>query len=197
MQWTNSYGVPCVPARCSGSDKAGTATNQAIAFILCAGFAHCMLHGIDLPVAVPLERWDLQHISASDEIIQSNMLRFGAFAGGIDRFDEAGFRLSKSEAVAMDPQTRVLLQQVAQAMADARPNLTGTADVSTGVYVGCVWQEYQLLLEHLNISPSVNVLTGSGMNFMIGRVSYTFGLQGKASLVVRRSLLALYFCCGC
>lgn len=27
---------------------------------------------------------------------------------------------------------------------------------------------------------SVNVLTGSGMSFIIGRVSYTYGLQGTA-----------------
>ena len=64
---------------------------------------------------------------------------------------------------------------------DARGNLVGTAKESTGVYVGCVWQEYQVLLEHLRVTPSVAVLTGSGMNFMIGRVSYTFGLQGAAS----------------
>ena len=49
---------------------------------------------------------------------------------------------------------------------------------STGVYVACVWQEYQVLLEHLHITPTAAVLTGSGMNFMIGRVSYTLGLQG-------------------
>lgn len=49
---------------------------------------------------------------------------------------------------------------------------------ATGVYVGCVWQEYQLLLEQLAVPPSVSVLTGSGMNFLIGRVSYTFGFQG-------------------
>lgn len=49
---------------------------------------------------------------------------------------------------------------------------------ATGVYVGCVWQEYQLLLEQLATPPSVSVLTGSGMNFLIGRVSYTFGFQG-------------------
>jgi acyl transferase domain-containing protein len=53
---------------------------------------------------------------------------------------------------------------------------------ATGVYVGCVWQEYQLLLEQLAVPPSVSVFTGSGMNFLIGRVSYTFGLQGVASL---------------
>ena len=55
---------------------------------------------------------------------------------------------------------------------------------ATGVYVGCVWQEYQLLLEQLTVPPSVSVLTGSGMNFLIGRVSYTFGFQGVHSLPV-------------
>lgn len=46
------------------------------------------------------------------------------------------------------------------------------------MYVGCVWQEYALYLEHARVAPTAAVLTGSGMNFMVGRVSYTFGLQG-------------------
>lgn len=60
--------------------------------------------------------------------------------------------------------------------------VTGAAPASTGVYVGCVWQEYALFLEHQNVKPTVSILTGSGFNFMIGRVSYTFGLQGEANL---------------
>ena len=55
------------------------------------------------------------------------------------------------------------------------------AAAATGVYVGCVWQEYLLLLEQLAVPPSVSVLTGSGLNFLIGRVSYTFGFQGAHS----------------
>ena len=61
---------------------------------------------------------------------------------------------------------------------DGKEGLLGSKEASTGVYVGCVWQEYQVLLEHLQVTPTVAVLTGSGMNFMIGRVSYTLGLQG-------------------
>lgn len=63
---------------------------------------------------------------------------------------------------------------------DGKESLSGSRKASTGVYVGCVWQEYQVLLEHLHVTPTVAVLTGSGMNFMIGRVSYTLGLQGVA-----------------
>ena len=64
-------------------------------------------------------------------------------------------------------------------MQDMKGGLAGTSPASTGVYVGCVWQEYALFLEHQNVKPTVSILTGSGFNFMIGRVSYTFGLQGR------------------
>ena len=66
-------------------------------------------------------------------------------------------------------------------MQDAGPSLTGTAKSSTGVYVGTVWEEYQIVLDKMNMPASVNVLTGSGMSFMIGRISYTFGYQGLSS----------------
>ena len=56
--------------------------------------------------------------------------------------------------------------------------MEGTLDSSTGVYMGSVWQEYPALLSALHVPDSVHVLTGSGMNFMVGRISYTFGLQG-------------------
>lgn len=61
---------------------------------------------------------------------------------------------------------------------DGQDALAGAPPEATGVYVGCVWQEYALALERLRVAPSVAVLTGSGLNFMVGRVSYTFGFQG-------------------
>lgn len=51
--------------------------------------------------------------------------------------------------------------------------------------MGTVWEEYQHVLADLKVPQSVNVLTGSGMSFMIGRVSYTYGLQG---LILHHSL---------
>ena len=56
--------------------------------------------------------------------------------------------------------------------------LSGTSFASTGVYIGCVWAEYQVLQDNLLLPPSVNSLTGSGLNFTVGRVSYTIGFQG-------------------
>ena len=82
-----------------------------------AGFAECMVEGRDLVTPVPLERWDLDR-SASDaprEVLDSNMLRFGAFAADVAAFDAGGFRLARAEAAAMDPQARALLHAVADA----------------------------------------------------------------------------------
>ena len=38
-------------------------------------------------------------------------VRFGCFVERVDEFDSAAFRLSYTEAAAMDPQCRVLLEQ--------------------------------------------------------------------------------------
>lgn len=65
----------------------------------------------DLCTPVPLERWDVECLSAEDDVLRSNMLRAAYFLDRVDQFDDSAFRQSKSEAIAMDPQTRVLLEQ--------------------------------------------------------------------------------------
>ncbi len=80
-----------------------------------AGFAECMVEGRDLVTPVPLERWDLDCLDAPREVLDSNMLRFGAFAADVAAFDAGGFRLARAEAAAMDPQARALLHVVTKA----------------------------------------------------------------------------------
>ena len=55
------------------------------------------------------------------------------------------------------------------------------------MYVGCIWLEYGQLLEGLSSSgpgwgpagaAGVQAVTGNGLAFMAGRVSYTFGFTG-------------------
>lgn len=49
-----------------------------------------------------------------------------------------------------------------------------------GVFVGCIWLEYAELLRGAGGRPggSAQAVTGNGLAFMAGRVSYTFGLTG-------------------
>ena len=56
---------------------------------------------------------------------------------------------------------------------------------SVGVFVGCIWSEYGDLLAGLGGAGSSQVVTGNGLAFMAGRVSYTFGLTGECHLLFR------------
>ena len=71
-----------------------------------------MLNHVDVPVGVPIERWDLENVSASSETLQSNMLRFGCFLNDAASFDSLAFKMAHGEAVGLDPQSRMLLEGV-------------------------------------------------------------------------------------
>ena len=75
-----------------------------------------MLHSVDVPRAVPIERWDVEHLDASPESQQSNALRFAAFMTDPSLFDSQAFRLAHGEGVGMDPQSRMLLEEVYSAI---------------------------------------------------------------------------------
>lgn len=64
---------------------------------------------------------------------------------------------------------------------------------SMGVFVGCIWTEYGELLQRQQDSSSgtssSQVVTGNGLAFMSGRVSYTFGLTGKFGKISAACLL--------
>ena len=93
---------------------------------------------IDLPVPIPLERWDVDYgTGASTEVIQSNMLRFAALADGVDCFDAGAFRTGPAEAAAMDPQQRVLLEQ-AYAALQVRTHTRMTVQEPTRFYLTLV-----------------------------------------------------------
>ena len=78
----------------------------------------------------------------------------------------------------MDPQNRLLLEQGYAALADARPRVGSLGDTKTGVYVGCMYQEFTQLQYNLGYKISPGIATGNGISYLVGRVSYTFGLQG-------------------
>ena len=47
-----------------------------------------------------------------------------------------------------------------------------------GVYVGCMYHEWLSVLSAHGCQLSQRSFIGNGASFMVGRLSYTFGLQG-------------------
>ena len=49
--------------------------------------------------------------------------------------------------------------------------------------MGSMYQEYQGVLGEAGVKISAGTSTGNGASFMVGRVSYTFGLAGETAAV--------------
>jgi len=79
----------------------------------------------------------------------------------------------------MDPQQRALLEETVRAFHSAgHTNMGALTGSDTGVYVGCIWLEYDQILATAGIPAGAFTVTGNGLAFMSGRVSYTFGFVG-------------------
>lgn len=104
--------------------------------------------------------------------------RFGTFLPDIHAFDTTAFGLSPTEAALMDPQQRLLLEDLAAAAADSGRDARHLTGAAGGVFVGCIWLEYAELLASYGTQSSSMLVTGNGLAFMAGRLSYTFGLTG-------------------
>ena len=76
------------------------------------GFSHAMSHSAEIQRLMPLERWDMEALYSPHVETGRLYARFAATIDGIQAFDHTLFRLSNAEAVSMDPQGRILLEEV-------------------------------------------------------------------------------------
>jgi acyl transferase domain-containing protein/acyl carrier protein len=125
-------------------------------------------------------------------------LRRGGFLDRVDLFDPHFFRISPREAVRMDPQQRLMLEVVWEALEDAGQCVKRLARSRVGVFVGVMNADHaHLNLRHLQ---SVDTYAGAGSSTAIvaSRISYSFDFQGP-SLVVdtlcSSSLVAVHLAC--
>lgn len=75
----------------------------------------------------------------------------------------------------MDPQQRIMIEQTFEAMSTAHlaPD-TNNAQTQTGVYIGCMFQEYLQAQVDLGLRMTAAIATGNGISYLVGRVSYIF-----------------------
>ena len=100
-----------------------------------AGFWAAAFGAADLQRRVPLDRWDVEPLYAADVVPGSMAINapFAAFCDGVAKFDAAAFGLSSTEAVTVDPQQRLLMEETAGALADAAPRCADLTGSLTGV----------------------------------------------------------------
>ena len=106
----------------------------------------------------------------------------GAFLENITGFDANFFGISLTECRSMDPQQRILLQVVYEAIEDAGMRLEDLQQCRTGVYVGLMNLEYgSLVLDPSNLRKIDQFAsTGCALSVVANRISFSLNLTGPS-----------------
>ena len=170
-----------------------------------AAFWNNLKAGRDCIVEVPKSRWDhRRYFNPNDRNGRNSYSKWGGFIDGVDWFDPHFFRISPKQAKVMDPQERLFLQTAWETLEDAgyTPDSlnheTGAlAGKSVGVFVGVMWNDYQLFAAESAVLGG-RVVANATNSSIANHVSYFFDFHGP-SLVVdtacSSSLLAVFLAC--
>ncbi|AHH16330.1 polyketide synthase [Nocardia nova SH22a] len=104
----------------------------------------------------------------------------GGFLDGTADFDAGLFGLSPREALASDPQHRLLLETTWQAFEHAGIDPTGIRGSRTGVFIGTNGNDYPTTLSGYPPELEGYLSVGNAASVASGRISYTFGVEGPA-----------------
>ena len=105
-----------------------------------------MLRGDDLVTEIPPDRWDAdEYYDPEPGVPGRTVSRWGAFLDDVAGFDAEFFGISEREAIAIDPQHRLLLETSWEAVEHAGLNPASLAGSLTGVFVGLTHDDYLVL----------------------------------------------------
>jgi amino acid adenylation domain-containing protein len=112
-------------------------------------------------------------------------LMHGGYLDGVEEFDALFFNITPREADLTDPQARIFLETVWEALDDAgypRHRLRERHGSRVGVWAGSMYNEYPLFGVERSLGGEP-VSAGAGLADIANRVSYFFDLRGPSMTV--------------
>ncbi|ADL52338.1 beta-ketoacyl synthase N-terminal-like domain-containing protein [Clostridium cellulovorans] len=130
----------------------------------------------------------------------SERLRIAGYLEEIDKFDNDFFGISPKEAALMDPNQRILLENVVHTVEDAGETFEALQGSNTGVYIGYSTDFGTEYKDMINVVDTLDgfAATGNTYSVLAGRISYLFDWIGPSMVIdtaCSSSLVALNKAC--
>ena len=163
-------------------------------------FHRILEQGIDCITEVPKERWNSDYYYDSVETVKGTIAsKQGGFIDAVDAFDPEFFQISAKEAKTMDPQQRILLELVWEALEEGGQLPSSYRGANVGVYIGSFCQDYYAMnggCEQFDINSFS--ATGVTNTLLSNRISYCFDWKGPSvtlDTACSSSLVAVNLAC--
>lgn len=164
-----------------------------------AEFWENLKQGKDCITEVPSARWDYsQYYDEDKELPGKSPCKWGGFMSGVEMFDPLFFNISPKEAAVMDPMQRLFLETVWVLLEGAgytRENIQRRYQSKVGVFVGAMYQQYNLLNADLPCEAAAAI---NSYSFISNRVSSFFNLQGPSIAIdtmCSSALISIHMAC--
>ncbi|XP_075936584.1 mycocerosic acid synthase-like polyketide synthase [Anarhichas minor] len=162
-------------------------------------FWKVLLEGKNCVVDIPAERFDTTFwYDGDDSKPGKTQTTKAALIEGFNEFDHKFFGITEAEAEFMDPQQKLLLQCTYRALEDAGVSMESISGSRTGVYIGLMNRDYEILRSNSPTTITHYNGTGTAMSVAANRLSFTFNLTGPSLAIdsaCSSSLVALHLAC--
>ena len=155
-----------------------------------------LIEGKNCITEIPKTRWDWRKYFG-DPVREYNKtkIKWGGFIPDVDKFDAPFFNISPREAELMDPQQRLFLESVWNAIEDAGYAPSALSGSQTGVFVGVATNDYSELVKETDIQIEAFSSTGIAHSMLANRISYLLNIHGPSEPIdtaCSSSLVALH-----
>lgn len=165
----------------------------------CSAFWQLLQNGVDAIAPVPGDRWDADAFYDPDATTSGKTYsREGGFLSQIDQFDPTFFGIAPKEARYIDPQHRLFLEVVWEALEDAGIPAQQLSGTRTGIFTGISTNDYGQWLLSGPEAVGTYTTTGLASTMVANRLSYLLNLRGPSLAIdtaCSSSLVAVHLAC--
>ncbi|XP_030055137.1 highly reducing polyketide synthase SAT13 [Microcaecilia unicolor] len=162
-------------------------------------FWKVLVEGRNCTIEIPPERFNTRDWYDPDDSKPGKIRTTqAALIDGFNKFDNRLFGINDVEADSMDPQQKLLLECTYRALENAGIPLENISGSKTGVFIGLMNRDYEMIHNRYPLSISHYNGTGTAMSIAANRISYCFNLTGPSLIIdtaCSSSLVALHYAC--